>query len=238
MHVVPGSNVHFDHYLALLKGFCPDVQALAVFDHEQSCIWQDGSHSLDLKQVAPLLETFRARDSDNAQVTPADSTNLELINLKNTHGEVVLTLCYDVAQKTAPAVAANENIRLLSEFLLADYEQSLELASKEDELIHMTDELTRRYEELNLIYKAEDQAINIYHGRELLRQLVLNTSRFLNVDIIFLYIAGKNIAMHKYKNDNLLFESDKLFDYLRDSVYPLLETDQQSLVINHTEEAR
>ena len=135
------------------------------------------------------------------------------------------------------AVAANENIGLLNEFLLADYEQSLALASKEDELNHMTDELTRRYEELNLIYKAEDQALNIYHGRELLRQLVMNTSRFLNVDILFLYIAGKNIAMHKYKNDNPLFESDKLFDYLRDSVYPFLETEQQSLVINHVEDA-
>ena len=134
-------------------------------------------------------------------------------------------------------MAANKNISLLNELLLTDYEQSQTLASKEDELNHMTDELTRRYEELNLIYKAEDQAINIYHGRELLRQLVMNTSRFLNVDIIFLYIAGKNIAMHKYKNDNPLFESDKLFDYLRESVYPFLETEQQSLVINHVEDA-
>jgi diguanylate cyclase (GGDEF)-like protein len=102
----------------------------------------------------------------------------------------------------------------------------------------MTDELTKRYEELNLIYKAEDQALNIYHGRELLRQLVMNTSRFLNVDIIFLYIDGKNIAMHKYKNDNPLFESDKLFHYLQNAVYPVLEKDQESIVINHVDDAR
>ena len=133
--------------------------------------------------------------------------------------------------------SANENIGLLNEFLLADYEQSQALASKEDELNHMTDELTKRYEELNLIYKAEDQALNIYHGRELLRQLVSNTSRFLNVDVIFLYIAGKNIAMHKYKNDNPLFESDKLFHYLQNTVYPLIEKDCESIVVNHVDDA-
>ena len=238
MPAVPDTSVHFDHYLTLLKGFCPGVRAMVVFDHEQSCIWQDGTGPLDLDQVVPQLEAFRAGDRVDVNVALDDSAGLELINLKNAHGEVALTLCIEVAEKNTQAVAANQNIGLLNEFLLADYEQSLALASKEDELNHMTDELTRRYEELNLIYKAEDQALNIYHGRELLRQLVMNTSRFLNVDIIFLYIAGKNIAMHKYKNDNPLFESDKLFDYLRDSVYPLLETDPQSLVINHIEDAR
>ncbi|MDH3629510.1 MAG: EAL domain-containing protein [Gammaproteobacteria bacterium] len=238
MATVPDSSVHFDHYLTLLKGFCPDVRAMVVFDHEQSCIWQGDASPLDLDQVVPQLKSFRAGDSDDVRVTLGDNASLELINLRNTHGEIALTLGIEAVDKTVQAVAANQNIGLLNEFLLADYEQSLALATKEDELNHMTDELTRRYEELNLIYKAEDQALNIYHGRELLRQLVMNTSRFLNVDIIFLYIAGKNIAMHKYKNDNPLFESDKLFDYLRDSVYPLLETDPQSLVINHIEDAR
>jgi diguanylate cyclase (GGDEF)-like protein len=168
-----------------------------------------------------------------------NGSNLELVNLRNQHGEVALSLCLylGATDKTVQAVAASENIGLLNEFLLADYEQSLALASKEDELNHMTDELTRRYEELNLIYKAEDQALNIYHGRELLRQLVMNTSRFLNVDIIYLFIAGKNIAMHKYKNDNPLYESDKLFHYLQHSVYPVLETEQQSIVINHADDA-
>ncbi|MDH3858877.1 MAG: hypothetical protein OEV07_12865, partial [Gammaproteobacteria bacterium] len=239
MQAATGNSVHFDNYLALLKGFDPAVEGMIVFDYEGSFVWQDSSNTLDLDVVAPQLKIFRNGDSDNALTSLEDDSNLELANLRNQHGEVALTLCLylGATDKTVQAVAANENIGLLNDFLLADYEQSMALASKEDELNHMTDELTRRYEELNLIYKAEDQAINIYHGRELLRQLVLNTSRFLNVDIIFLYIAGKNIAMHKYKNDNPLFESDKLFDYLRDSVYPLLESGQQSLVINHVDDA-
>ena len=239
MQEVTTNSVHFDNYLALLKGFDPAVEGMIVFDHEGSFVWQDSSNSFELNVVVPRLKRFSDSDSDNELTSLEDGSTLELVNLRNQHGEVALTLCLylGATDKTVQAVAANKKIGLLNEFLLADYEQSLALASKEDELNHMTDELTRRYEELNLIYKAEDQAINIYHGRELLRQLVTNTSRFLNVDIIFLYIAGKNIAMHKFKNDNPVFESEKLFDYLRDSVYPYIETQQQSLVINHIEDS-
>ena len=235
-----GNNVHFDNYLALLKGFDPAVEGMIAFDHEQCFVWQDSSKTLELAVVVPQLKRFCDGKSDTELTSLDDGSNLELVNLRNPYGEVALTLCLylGATDKTVQAVAANENIGLLNEFLLADYGQSLALASKEDELNHMTDELTKRYEELNLIYKAEDQALNIYHGRELLRQLVMNTSRFLNVDIIYLYIAGKNIAMHKYKNDNPLFESDKLFHYLQHSVYPLLETGQQSIVINHVDDAR
>jgi len=237
MQAVSNGSVHFDHYLALLQGFCPEVESMAAFDPALGCVWKDETGSLDLDVTETQLESFRAGDRDDDRVALDDGSGLELINLKNVYGEVALTLCFRIAKTTSQSLAANNNIGLLNELLLADYEQSQALASKEDELNHMTDELTRRYEELNLIYRAEDQAVNIYHGRELLRQLVTNTSRFLNVDIIFLYIAGKNIAMHKYKNDNPLFESDKLFDYLRDPVYPFLETQPQSLVINHIEEA-
>ncbi|MGB5329844.1 MAG: EAL domain-containing protein [Gammaproteobacteria bacterium] len=240
MSSLSGNNVHFDNYLALLKGFDPAVEGMIAFDHEHCFVWQDSTEALDLAVVVPQLKSFHDGDSDTALTSLEDGSNLELVNLRNQHGEVALTLCLylGATDKTVQAVAANENIGLLNEFLLADYEQSQALASKEDELNHMTDELTKRYEELNLIYKAEDQALNIYHGRELLRQLVMNTSRFLNVDIIFLYIAGKNIAMHKYKNDNPLFESDKLFHYLQNAVYPVLETGQESIVINHVDDAR
>ena len=169
MQEMTAGSVHFDNYLALLKGFDPAVEGMIVFDHEGCFVWQDSSNKLELDRVMPRLKTFSDGNSDNALTSLEDESNLELVNLRNQHGEVALTLCLylGATDKTVQAVAANEKIGLLNEFLLADYEQSLALASKEDELNHMTDELTRRYEELNLIYKAEDQAININHGREL-----------------------------------------------------------------------
>ncbi|MDH3762680.1 MAG: EAL domain-containing protein [Gammaproteobacteria bacterium] len=236
----PGSNVHFDNFLTLIKDYCPRVRGLLVFDSELDFVWQDDSVRLDAKRVQPLLQVLKDGDTDDEIIDVDGAGFAELVKLKNEHGEMGLALCLSLepGQDAVPEpVAQQKAFGLLGELLLADYQQSLALASKEDELNFMTDELTRRYEELNLIYKAEDQAMNIYHGRELLRQLVMNTSRFLNVDIIYLYIGGKNIAMHKFRGDNPVFQSDSLFNTLRESIQPLLEVDKTALVINHIEDA-
>jgi hypothetical protein len=234
------NNVHFDNFFILIKDYCPRIRGLMVFDNELDFVWQDDSAQLAAKRVQPLLQVLKDGDTDDEIIDVDGAGFAELVKLKNEHGEMGLALCLslEARQDAVPeSVVQQRAFGLLGELLLADYQQSRALASKEDELNYMTDELTRRYEELNLIYKAEDQAMNIHHGRELLRQLVMNTSRFLNVDIIYLFIGGKNIAMHKFRGDNPVFQSDALFTTLRDSVQPMLEADKTALVINHIEDA-
>ena len=234
------SSVHFDNYFALLRGFHARVQGMAAYDHDGELIWRESATVPELEIMRARVAELRRGGRRDLMAAFDDENWVELVNLCNAHGDVALTLCFCLSadNRQAPESVANQQqTRLLNELLLAEYEQGLALASKEDELNYMTDELTRRYEELNLIYKAEDQALNIYHGRELLRQLVLNTSRFLNVDIIYLYIAGKNIAMHKFRNDNPVFQAEDLFACLRNSVQPVLARAGVSVVINHADEA-
>ena len=236
-----GSDVHFDNYLTLLKVYCPAVAGLAAFDQGLGFVWQDAAGRLDEKRLQPLVQELMDGDRDDQVIELDSGGSIELVKLKNRHGETLLALCLCLdatADAAAAPISRKNTFILLSELLLADYQQCLALASKEDELNFMTDELTRRYEELNLIYKAEDQALNIYHGRELLRQLVMNTSRFLNVDVIYLYIGAKNISMHKFRSDNSVFHADELFGFLRESIQPMLNEDKTALVINHFEEAK
>jgi len=235
----PNQNVHFSQYLALLKTLYPEISGLFVFDRDARVVWQDCEHPVDQEQLHSLAHKL-LRDSIDSRIQHLLNGDFaELIKLKTPNGQTTLVLALCNARRdrrSMQMVAAEPAFTQLSEMLLADYCQNIDLAFKEDELVLMTDELTRRYEELNLIYKAEDQAINIYHGRELLRQLVMNTSRFLNVDIIYLYIAGKNIAMHKARDDNPISHSEALFECLRDVIYPLLEANPTAVVANHMEE--
>ena len=233
-------NVHFNNFLTLLRDYCPTLSGLIVFDREVGFVWKDQGSAIDPARLRPLAQVFSDGDTDDELVELDKGQLCQLVKLKNEFDEVVLILSLCLTSEASvqgSSMLQQEFFVLLSELLLADYQQSVALASKEDELNHMTDELTRRYEELNLIYKAEDQAMNIYHGRELLRQLVMNTSRFLNVDIIYLYIGGKNIAMHKFRGDNPVFQSESLFKCLRESIQPLLEVEKTSLVVNHIEDA-
>ena len=232
-------NVHFGQYFALLKTLYPGISGLSVFDRDASLIWQDCDNPVDQEQLRGLAHKLLRSGIDSQIQHLLNGNFAELIKLNTPNAEATLVLVLCSAQpdrESMQAIAAEPAFTQLSEMLLADYLQNIDLAFKEDELIMMTDELTRRYEELNLIYKAEDQAINIYHGRELLRHLVLNTSRFLNVDITYLYISGKKISMHESRNDNPVFHSEALFECLRDVIHPLLEANPAPLVANHAEE--
>jgi diguanylate cyclase (GGDEF)-like protein len=236
----PAASVHFDHYFALLKGFCASVRALVVFDHERNLVWQGSTEDANLEQVLAQLKPFHDSESDGQLTELGEGLSLEIIKLENEQQVMALTLflCHGATKNTPQPAAENEKIGLLNELLLAEFEHCRELVNKEEELDHMTYELTRRYEELNLIYEAEDQAVNIHHGRELLRQLVMNTSRFLSVDVIYLYIGDKNIAIHKFMDDIPVFQCEALFDCLREKILPLLESGHSALVINHADEAR
>ncbi len=228
----------FANYLGLMREFHPAIHGLAVFAPNPEPLWVEGLTAPELEAATRALSTVAS--AERHLVALEDSDWLELVPLVNAAGDVVLQLVFALSGEEGeePRPFGDcRHLQLLNELLLTEYEQGLALASKEDELNHMTDELTRRYEELNLVYKAEDQAMNIYHGRELLRQLVQNTARFLNVDVIYLYIVGKNIAMHRFRNDNPVFEADKLFACIRAQVQPAVASAGTAIVINNPDEA-
>ena len=142
------SNVHFDNYLALVKGLCPSVQGLVAFGHDDQIVWRDSATAPELEAMQSRLQDLRGAEHDVLMIALDDDNWVELANLRNAHDEVALTLCFCISaeEKRSPkSVAGLEHTQLLNELLLADYEQCLALASKEDELNHMTDELTRRY---------------------------------------------------------------------------------------------
>jgi len=245
MDMKSDSAVHFGQYLDLLREFCPQVQDLVVCDDEGHRVWASNIDKAGRESVEAQIAAHRGKAcqaaSGEALHCLGNNRYLEIIELNNSDGEFILTLgIYLLSeQHIAPEfLAAQKSIALLNQFLATEYEYTQALASREDELNFMTDELTQRYEELNLIYQAEDQAMNISHGRELLRRLVTNTSNFLSVDVIYLILPDKNIAIYKFKKDQPVAEFERFFAFLRDSVYPLLQMDNTPLVLNHSEDMK
>ena len=232
-------DIQFGQYLALLSNFYPTINDMLVLDLDASLLWHSGDNLVAEEQLRSLVTKFLRADAESQTQNLPNGDCGELVKLKDPHGVTLLVLCLCSSQQagaTKPAIAGQQAFIQLSEMLIRDYRQTLDLVSKEDELIQMTDELTRRYEELNLIYKAEDQTIGSFHGRELLRQLVLNTSRFLRVDIIYLFIAGKNISIFKYHDDNPVYQAEALFECMREFIYPIQQNDARPVVLNHAGE--
>ena len=233
-------QLYFNQYLGLIQGFYPQVLGLVVYDQVLNCIWDSDSDNSKQGLLRKHIEEHHSKSCSSAQCDVLKPLNddlfYEFIELKSPSGKLLLTLVLyfkDLDSSLPVSPEAQQNIDLLSQFLLTEYQQGVELASREQELNSMADELSRRYEELNLIYKAEDQAMNISHGRELLRQLVTNTSRSLFVDVIYLFLPAKNISYYEFQNNQPLPEFEFLFEFLRDQIYPQLQQENTPLVLNH-----
>jgi diguanylate cyclase (GGDEF)-like protein len=235
------SSIHFDQYMTLLKTLFPAINGLLAFDCAGKQIWQDDTQRVDGEQISALIAEFPGVDADSQIHTLLNGDSAELVKLRDPHGAPVLLLCLCSSQgdkAVLPALARQPAFVQLSSILLADYYRNIELATQHNQLMQMSEELTRCHQELKLIYKVEDQAANTHDGRELLRRLVLNTSSFLQVDVIYLYIVGQDISMHRYRNDNAGFNADMLFDCMRNTIYPLLQNKARPLVVNNAEERR
>jgi diguanylate cyclase (GGDEF)-like protein len=195
-------------------------------------IWQDTGNPVDPEQIKSSLFSFIRGDVDSQLQDLPDGGLGEFIRLKNKLGQVTLIICLcnrNCENSELSPLASRKSFNRLSEILLTNFYQNVELLSKEGEL-------NRRYEELNLIYETETPVSNVYHGRELLRQLVFSTAQFLDVDIIYLYVAGQKISIRKFRNDNPILHADILFKSLRETVYPLLQTDACPVMVNSGEE--
>jgi diguanylate cyclase (GGDEF)-like protein len=244
MMALPGQSKSFERYYKLIKKMGTGVKAVYVFDEEENVIWRSMPGSVKLlSDIQERLIHF------SGQVTETPTSDYLRINLKNAHLDCIrlvgkrkkalLTLCVerDNSNKNRPNLFESEEIELLNQGLLDDYRKSIELASQEDELNTMTDELTRRYEELNLIYKSDDQAHSVYHGRELLNQLVQNTPGIIDVDLSVLIIPGKKLTIYKCKNDHPFTDSVLVINYIKESIFKRLVSIKESVIINHQEDA-
>ena len=235
------SSIHFDQYLALLKTLFPTISGLVAFDCAGKQIWQDDAQRVDGEQISALIPEFRAVDADSQTHTLLNGDSGELVKLRDPHGAPVLLLCLCSSQGdkgALPVLARQPAFVQLSSMLLANYCQNSKLAAQTNELMQMSEELTRRNQELNLINKVEDQVVNTHDGRELLRRLVGNTASFLQVDVIYLYIVGQDISMHRYGGNKATTHADVLFDCMRNTVHPLLQNNARPLVVNNAEERR
>ena len=233
----------FERYFKLIQKISVGVNALFIFNKQTDLIWSSRSgNPLTMTELREEMVDFihDVDDSSNSyKRIHIKGLSLDCIRLTSTRNKSMLTLCVvgDNADNHRCCLFEREEIRLLSQGLLEDYRKSLELATKEDELNKMTDELTRRYEELNLIYKSDDQAHSIYHGRELLNQLVQNTPGIINVDLAVLVIPGKKLTIYKCKKDRPFPDSVPLIDQSRVDLFNQLKITNKAFVINHQADA-
>lgn len=146
-------------------------------------------------------------------------------------------ITHEIRKKHNTSSENSETIKLLNQTLLTEYSLIKKNLEKEQELNAIADELTHRYEELNLIYSSDDNVKNISHGRELLQQIVINASNFLEVDLVAILLPEKNVTLHYSKQSHSSNNFQHILNTLRKEVFMQLKVHKNSMVINRFEDA-
>lgn len=106
-----------------------------------------------------------------------------------------------------------------------------------DELFSMTEEITARYEELNLVYDTQDQASDFEETHAQLKVLVSNCRDSMNVSFAALILRDKDLTLYDVGPD--LESSDVLeaIQLLRGQLYDWVSTSNQIAVVNDVKDS-
>ncbi len=234
------SLIKFKNYFRLLQSLSPEIIVLSLFECEGQCVWsssdvhsEDGlklesyamSHSDELREKSP--GNFRWRQLE-------DGETVFSLHLKDEVDDCALNLIVltraDKIWGGAEVNVIRERLAALGECICNERDLNMELES-------MADELSIRYEELNLVYQSDTYSIGLYHAKESLRLLVAECTGALAVGMTALLLPDKNISIYDYDEGNASIGTPRLQATLQDEYYERVKTLKASIVINSSQDA-
>ena len=113
----------------------------------------------------------------------------------------------------------------VGEALQNDMQINLELAA-------MADELSERYEELNLIFRMDDHSVELMQGHEMLKSLVESCVTFLDVSAVSLLLPDKDVEIIHFNSRHSFPYPATLVRFLKNEISSAIFTNNESVVIN------
>lgn len=239
------TTVRFNNYWKLLKLIAPWIDIAIIFTQDGHFCWQSNRRlHQQMDRITILTKQFQelAQSSGLQEIKHnlGDGEELTLFQLQEPGIEISLTMAlitHEIRKKQEISFETTESIKLLNQTLLTEYNLIKKNLEKEHELNAIANELTNRYEELNLIYSSDDNVQNLSHGRELLQQIVINASNFLDVDLVAILLPEKNITLHYSRQAHSSKSFQNMLNNLRKEVFLQLKVHKNSMVINRMEDA-
>ncbi|MCK5664681.1 MAG: EAL domain-containing protein [Thiotrichaceae bacterium] len=236
--------VRFHNYWKLLKVAAPWIDVAIVFTHDGNFCWQS-NHQLhpQMERIKVFTKLFQEQ-VDNNELTElvyklGDGKELVLMQLSDPDIEISLTVALMTQEIGKKQTLSNDKntIKLLNQTLLTEYSLIKKNLEKEQELNAIANELTHRYEELNLIYSSDANIQNMSHGRELLQQIIVNASNYMDVDLVTITLPEKNVTLHHSRHKNSSHRFQQILQSLRQEIFIQLQLHKSSIVINRLDDA-
>jgi diguanylate cyclase (GGDEF)-like protein len=229
------NQINYDNYARLLRSIYPRIVSMSVFDQDGNTLWKGddylSSHNIDFGTVSTAVT--------RQHLVTGETLYLCGVETKDEIPHVVIALLMPVSQSAVSTLetTTNEIINAVARSIQTEIELKFTLATTESELNAMAAELTERYEELNLIYEADNNALRGVQSQESLRQLVNNCTEYLNVGMTALIIPDKNITIYDFNEDNHIQNLSSLIKNILCDCFDRIKIQKQTIVINTIQNA-
>lgn len=232
--------VKYENYFRLLNSMAPEIRTLSLFDPQGHCVWSSSEtqNADNVKLDAYVKNHPVTLNTDNPEAflwqqldTGETVCSLYLRGTVNDSSLNILVLV------KLTAVPVDLELKALREKICAIGECVRTELGLNHELEDMADELGMRYDELNLVYHAENRSISLYNTQDSLQHLAADCREFLDVGMVALQLPGKKITIYEYDEIRSLAELPKLLFSLRADFYERLREVKTSIVINTQHDA-
>lgn len=223
--------IKLDTYSRLIRDLVPNSKAIGIVNRTGRFIWTDDKsldkfHDVNFSD-SPLI-TKSASEIDQKELESGDiliSINLSSYKDNTVDQLLVLADKGNSLDSEEAKTTLNDILNTIREIILNELELNSEL-----EL--MAEELSSRYEELNLVYGRDNTEKDIYLGVKSLQQLVKSCTNFLDVGISALIIPDKNISIYDFNKSSPIPHPHNLQPQLTTNLYNWISKNEQSIVIN------
>ena len=231
-------SLSMDKYARFLSLLFPGSAVVALTDADGVTLWRPAASARDDAQPADSLS--QTRDPGWLEIGEGiekctDDAGYLLFRapLIGEGGSTAgwLQVTYD-RRVSVPMDAASDRVQQSLSDACALVQHELDLQAECDQL---ADELTDRYEELNLVYATKDEVEYVEEGREALVQLVHNCSDYLDVQLAVMISRDRDLVLCNGDRMAELDDIDGLMALLSGSVYDYVESQVSSVVINEAD---
>jgi diguanylate cyclase (GGDEF)-like protein len=228
MHLKSMKTIRFDKFFVLLEKLVPMASGFVVCDAKGMVVATHGD-PFDVS-VSEYLHAGHCGHSDvNILMGPGDRVLLRQ-DISSSAGNLIGTLlgcmgselsledCCAIDTFAGPLGAA-------AACIASEYELIAELDS-------MAQELTGRYEELNLVYEANDDIVEYNNEADTINKLLQNCVEYLDVSLVALVSPREEKLHFAVSTTETIKDPYLLVQHFSKALYARVSADQACLIIN------
>ena len=227
------SSLQAEVYFSLLRRMLPKTSGLAICDPSGNPVWSDHEGITEQRFAATLEQlnqdspewTYLPVDSGSFNLTASCTVSICRLTMSADRPIGLLVAVHAPVATDAGQSSIDESLRHMATCIHREL-------SLTEELDAMAEELSERYEELNLVYHTEDKVNFFAEGQDALQQLVANCNEFLDIGLAALIFKDKSICLYSNSSDAPIPDSHLILASLREAMYERCTAENEPIVVN------